>query len=799
MEEFYAHYRETDGTYQQNRDHQKNVAALCEAYCGIPLMKKMAYVTGLMHDAGKSTREWKSYFIKSIQGKSGWGKEKEDHSTLGGEILRSYAPESRITEMAELAIFMHHGLSDCVSMADGSSLVGKRRMKYTVEQTVSLRKICEEDMGLTTEEMKTLFGQARQDMVSLVNELKKLSVDDDGRHPYGNVHFYLGMCQRLLFSVLADADVRDTVDFMENRKTEKRVTDEEMRAVWKEGLDHLERKLEELKTVKNKDSPLTLIREDISGKCEQAAYSHHNRYRLAVPTGAGKTMSALRFALRRAYETDKRHIFYVAPFRSILEQNSEEIRDALGRKEWVLEHHGDVVLEDEEERWRYERLTENWDEVPVVTTTAVQFFRTLFGEKKKNLRRFHSLCNSVIILDEVQALPVKAAGLFNLAVNFLSEMAGSTVVLCTATQPPFERVEENRMKPAANMTAPLKIYEPKFRRTVCFDCTDGGRKNMEIQEAAEFIQEKTSENRQVLAVFNTKGAAGKIYEALKGKINGKLFHLSTSMCAEHRREVLETVKTGLNNQEEIVCISTQLVEAGVDFSFRCVIRSLAGLDNLIQAAGRCNRNGKQPVGTVYIIQMDQEGENLSHLPDIRKSQESMRKILRIYRQDSQALDGRLDSEKAVQAYYNDFFYGREAEECWPVRAEGVSTDLISLLSANKVFAGNKKNLFLKQAFCTAGEKCSLIDEKGGVDVVAPYKGAAELLDQLTQTEDSEGLKQKMRMLQRYTVNLPNSLIRKMGADAIFKREDGILVLNSRYYDDAVGVKAEPGEMVFLDF
>ena len=465
----------------------------------------------------------------------------------------------------------------------------------------------------------------------------------------------------------------------------------------------------------------------------------------------------------------------------------------------MLEHHGDVVFEEEEENWRYERLIENWDEVPVIVTTAVQFFQTLYREKKRNLRRFHSLCDSVIIFDEVQALPVKVMGLFNLAVNFLTELAGSTVVLCTATQPPFEKVAKNRMKRAVDMAGKLSLYEPKFRRVEYYDCTDGGRKSIGIEEAADFIREKAEEEKQVLAIFNTKRAAARVFEALKGKTEGKLFHLSDSMCAENRSDMLAEIRKALKQGEEIVCISTQLVEAGVDFSFGCVVRSLAGLDNLIQAAGRCNRNGLLSMGHVYVILMNGDAENLSSLADIRKRQEGMRKLLRIYQNSPERFEGRLDSEKAIQEYYKEYLRDRNEEEKYPAILDGIPVNLIDLLSDNRKFAGQVQNVLLRQAFKTAGELFSLIDEKGGTDVIVPYKDAEKILQELSETAEQEKRKSLMRKLQRYTVNLTDSTIRKIGQGAIHKREDGILVLKERYYDPQMGVCTEPREMEYLEF
>ena len=799
MKEYVSHYRQTDGVYQTSDTHQNHVADLSKEYCRIRSLKTTAYLTGFHHDDGKLIEDWVSYFKANLQKEQNFSGEKMDHSTLGGLVLESYAPDTFFSQMAETAIFTHHGLADCVSVKDGKALIQERKKKYTAEQIAAVRRTCEQELGLSEEKMKVLCGQAGRELKPLLEQIKRLPYDENRQRVYGNASFYLGMCERLLFSALADADVRDTVDFLENRKTSTGMSEEELHQVWKSGLENLERNLENMKTGKNAGSPLNPIREEISVRCEQAGYSGANLYRLAVPTGAGKTLSALRFALRRAYETKKRHIFYVAPFKSILDQNAEEIRRAVGNRDWVLEHHGDVVFEEEEENWRYERLIENWDEVPVIVTTAVQFFQTLYREKKRNLRRFHSLCDSVIILDEVQALPVKVMGLFNLAVNFLTELAGSTVVLCTATQPPFEKVAKNRMKRAVDMAGKLSLYEPKFRRVEYYDCTDGGRKSIGIEEAADFIREKAEEEKQVLAIFSTKRAAARVFEALKGKTEGKLFHLSDSMCAENRSDMLAEIRKVLKRGEEVVCISTQLVEAGVDFSFGCVIRSLAGLDNLIQAAGRCNRNGLLSMGHVYVILMNGDAENLSSLADIRKRQEGMRKLLRIYQNSPERFEGRLDSEKAIQDYYKEYLRDRNEEEKYPAILDGIPVNLIDLLSDNRKFAGQVQNVLLRQAFKTAGELFSLIDEKGGTDVVVPYKDAGIILQELSETADQEKRKSLMRKLQRYTVNLTDSKIQKIGQGAIHKREDGILVLKERYYDPQMGVCTEPREMEYLEF
>lgn len=795
--DYYSHYREKDDFYQTNQDHQQNVADLCERNCWIPLLKKTAYIAGLFHDNGKNTAEWQEYFLKNCRNNFQTGSEKLDHSTLGGIIAESYEPGSIFADMVRTAIFMHHGVADCVSFDDGIPLAEKRKKKYSREEIFRLRKLCEEEMAESISggenDISSLCRTARAEVLKLVEYLKQLLKNSD--NGYGSIHFYLGMCERMLFSLLGDADVIDTVAFEQNKCRERGRSDEEIHQVWKEAIAHLEQKLQKMKANQKSVSPLNDVREKISEQCEKAAYENATRYRLAVPTGAGKTLSSLRFALTRAERCGMRHIFYVAPFRSILEQNAEDIIDAVGNEKWVLEHHGEVVLEDEEESLRYEHLIENWDEVPIVTTTAVQFFDTLLKAKKRNLRRFHALCNSVIILDEVQAFPPKVMALFNLSVNFLTEVCGSVVVLCTATQPLTEAIAKNKMMETTFMTQSLSAYEPYFRRVMYKDCTDGGNLRWDIEKAAEFIRDKADSEGQVLAIFNTKSTAKQIYNKLKGVTKGELFHLSTSMCAAHRNDVLQNIKKALKIGKRVVCISTQIVEAGWDVSFRCVIRSMAGLDNLIQAAGRCNRNGREKMGSVYLIRMNETAERLESLPEIQKAQEAMAQVLRSY---YKKLGYRLDSEQMIEQYYTAYFLKMQSQFCYPVKY--LQTDVVELLSDNKLFERNRKyGPCLRQAFKSAGEAFSLIEEQKGIDVVVPYGDAVFLLSELEQTMEPGVRKYLMRKLQHYIVNISEYMLKKMGKDAVFQREDGILVLDYRYYDEKTGVKQEPDEMRFLSF
>lgn len=787
---FYSHYRAEDGVYQTNQAHARNVAALAETYCRIPLLKKTVWLTGLHHDDGKNTETWQSYFRASLE--RGGGREKEDHSTLGGLVMGWYDSGSCFLEMVQAAIYMHHGIADCISVQDSSALLEKRKNKYSWEAVAQAAETARELFPEV--DMEKCCKDAKRDLIQLINQIQEFSKKEAGKYLYGPVTFYIGMCERMLLSCLIDADWRDTSDFMAGRETLAGMTETDMQAVWSEGIRHLEARLEGFSV----EGLVGTYRKKISEQCKAAAFSGHTLFQLTVPTGSGKTLSSLRFALHCAQEYHKRHIFYIAPFKSILEQNADEIRKTLGDPNLVLEHHSDVVQTDDEQFWRYERLIENWDESPVVVTTAVQLLNTLFKENRKCIRRFHSLCDSVIIFDEVQALPIKIVELFNMAVNFLTKVCNSTVVLCTATQPLFSEIKENKMLPCARMTERSADDEKAFLRVTYHNCVPDCGSGLSAEQAADFALEQAVRFHQVLMILNTKSAARRVYDALEGRTEGALYYLSTQMCARHRSDVLREIKEKLLSDEPVICISTQLVEAGVDFSFRCVIRSLAGLDNLIQAAGRCNRDGKLDMGHVYLIKMSPETETVSSLPDIRKAQDAMLQFLNAYEKNSEMFGYRMDSEQSIMLFYQFYFYAQQDEMCYQVELGGVSTNLADMLSLNKEFAPKRKDIRLKQAFKSAGEQFRVIEETGGRDVIVAYGKGMELIRRLQTKQDAIQKKMMIRSLQRYTVHLPDNLLRKLGSHALRAIEENtMLLLDERYYSEKTGVMEDASAMPLL--
>ena len=349
----------------------------------------------------------------------------------------------------------------------------------------------------------------------------------------------------------------------------------------------------------------------------------------------------------------------------------------------------------DEETTKQKALSENWD-APVVLTTNVQVLEALFGSGTQSARRMHQLANAVIVFDEVQTLPVKCVQLFNMAVNFLVNNCGSTVVLCTATQPLLDKIEpksralpitaEQQMIPnTRQLFDDLKRVEVKDKTKV------GGWRNDEIKELAG---QKVVESGSVLVIVNTKTSAREIYMQCKQIPNGETYHLSTFMCPAHRMAMLNQIKACLHNKKPGICISTQLIEAGVDISFGSVIRFLAGLDSIAQAAGRCNRHRERLTpGEVLII--NPAKENINRLEDIRIGKEKTERLLGEFKDNPARLGNNIISPEAMEQYYQYYFYQRAKEMNYPVTADspvGREDNLFNLLSVNSLSVEEHKRI-----------------------------------------------------------------------------------------------------------
>jgi len=563
--------------------------------------------------------------------------------------------------------------------------------------------------------------------------------------------------------------------------------------------ENIEHKCREF--AKNKDT-ISLLRSDISARCAAFAKKDARICRLIVPTGGGKTLSGFRYAIERCRMHRKERIFYISPFKSIIEQNSEVIREIAG-DEFFLEHHSDVItkIENEKEQEEYELRSEKWDS-KVIATTLVQFLDTLFSSKMASVRRMHRLCNSVIIIDEIQAIPTKCVSLFNLAMNFLAYVCNATIVLCSATQPLQEET-----KYALIVDREVSITGDCTKDFIAFQRTKIITKikpsGYTYDEAAKFCQEQCKDKGSVLFVVNTKRAAFELYNrlcTLTQEQNTKIVYLSTNMCPVHRNHVIKDMKDCLKSKPQdnrMICVTTALIEAGVDISFPCVIRSLAGLDHIAQAAGRCNRNGE--FGTcseVYVLELSEE--KLRGLQEIADGQVVTDTII---------CNAKYDDLLAVQAqseYFRRFYYVEKDNLEYNVMDLDSKTDLMNLLSTNThrwhAQDGRKKVTFCGQAFATAGSLFHVIEENT-VDILVPYnQDADELIADLNGELQPKQMHEALRKAQKYIVSIYSGMEKALNAvGALVKLSSGAVALRKEYYDEAIGVSLEGKEMEFLMF
>jgi len=524
---------------------------------------------------------------------------------------------------------------------------------------------------LEMEHINNLFNNSKKEIRAILIKINKI----DRSAKFGQ--FAAGMLEKHLFSCVIDADRYYTYTFMEDIEPQKKI---DKSALWNELADVLEIKLKEYPKV----SKIDLLREEISISCRDFGKNQPGIYQLSVPTGGGKTLSSLRYALEHAKKFNKDRIFYIIPFTTIIDQNAKEIKDILGREDIILEHHSNLVIDNDDEQEQYNLLTERWDS-PIILTTMVQFLNTLFSGGTQGVRRMHNLANSVIVFDEIQAIPIKCINMFNSAINFLSNICNATIILCTATQPLLSTTKMPlKLSENPNMIPNSDVKFEQFKRVNLVDKRlIGGYSAVSLKALVLDTMDKVE---SILVILNTKNSAKEVFNELR-KANTDLpeekqyllFHLSTNMCPSHRMKILQDMIEKLGHVR-VICISTQLIEAGVNISFGCVVRSLAGLDNIAQAAGRCNRHGETFCSDVYIVNV--EGENVSKLVDIKEGQECTRRVLDEFKENPDIFDNDLLSPKAMKRYYQYYFHNRSGEMNYTLSKPDNDKSMYDLLAGN---------------------------------------------------------------------------------------------------------------------
>lgn len=561
-----AHSRNDNGHRHNLARHLRSVADLARNFGACFGAADLAFYAGLWHDLGKFHPDFQTYLLQCEADHSARGSG-PDHKGAG--VV--YA--SGCLQPLSLLIHGHHG--------------GLRSMRETW-------RFATEQKSLAT--VQEALAAARQVMPDLA---PASPVSLPGAMEADNLAAEMGL--RLLFSALVDADYLDTeAHFQPGQAEARQGPTVEMAELWR----RFERNQACLSG--NPTSPVGRARQDIYRSAVAAAAQPAGVFRLTAPTGGGKTRAGMAFALQHALRHELRRIIVAVPFTSITEQTAQTYRDIFGRDDQghqiVLEHHSQALAnEDQEEdlaltQVRARLAAENWD-APIVVTTTVQLFDSLFSHATGRLRKIHRLTGSVILLDEVQSLPAPLLETIGDGLRQLAAWGGSTVVLSTATQPTLEAI-----RPLANLDAqeivPNAGHWFAALRRVSYD--------WRLDEETTWVQlaQWMLSEKQVLAVVNLKRDAMALLDALGDE---DALHLSTQMCGNHRRCVIEKVRDRLVAGNPCRLVSTQVIEAGVDLDFPVVFRALAPLDSIIQAAGRCNREGSLDRGRVTVFRPEGPG------------------------------------------------------------------------------------------------------------------------------------------------------------------------------------------------
>lgn len=812
--EFIAHYREKDKKNQSLWVHLQETSLLAGEFASKIGLKKHGELLGLLHDLGKATQEFDQYIRSAVDlidpdeddyidvtGKKG----KIDHSTAGAQIINLHFSGKGndgliASQILSIAIASHHsGLIDALTPNGEDNF--SRRINKSDKKTRAKEALSNlnDKVRHKMEELlsdRLIISQLRQKLLSLQEE-------NDSKE---TLTFKIGLLTRFLFSCLIDADRLDTANFEFPEAGELR--NKVSYVSWSVLIEKLNSYLSKFDNQSDeniKRRKVNALRQDISNQCFKFSSKPKGLYQLTVPTGGGKTLASLRFALNHANKHKMDRIFYIIPFTSIIDQNAETAREVLEDKtdegkfaiDVVLEHHSNLTPDEENTQQRL--LSENWD-APVIFTTMVQFLEALFGFGTRNARRMHQLANSIIIFDEIQTLPIKCVHLFNVAIRFLVQNCGSTVVLSTATQPLLNEVKPKEralhITTEQQMVSDVQKLFKELKRVEVYDQRKIG--GWTYSDLINLIDKEINETGSVLVVVNTKKSARELFQQVKSHLTTQAFHLSTNMCPAHRIEVLNDIRKYLEKKEPVICISTQLIEAGVDIDFGSVIRYLAGLDSITQAAGRCNRNGARPqLGRVFVI--NPQEENLDRLIDIKEGRDIAERILDEYKTDPEQFGGDLLSPKVMERYYQYYFFKRANIMNYPVGSNSVvgrSDDLFELLSTNtktiqefQRINQSYPQILLRQSFMAAAKSFEVIGAPTR-GVVVPYKEGAEIITELCAADNLEKQYKLLKRAQRYSVNVFPDLFDRLFKQKIIREAQkgtGVFYLDTRYYNDEYGM------------
>ena len=597
---FFAHSK--DGvplkSWQPLQEHLENVSHMAAGFAGAFQAQDWGRIAGLWHDLGKGTLPWQAYLRHANGLVDEFAEFYEGHvvhAIVGAQSLFELSREAG--KLLAYCIAGHHG--GMPNWNDEPSRALESNLKKPIPEINYSIPIPEVPFSLPIKIEGRRFG------------------------------FQLQFFVRMLFSCLVDADFLDTEASLSEEKSSLRTG----YPILSELSDRFWENFNTLRCSADSKLAVNQNRESVLGDCLRAAEQEPGLFSLTVPTGGGKTLASLAFALKHAKKYSKRRIIYVIPFTSIIEQNARVFKKMLG-DDAVLEHHCNFFPNDPD--WKSKLASENWD-VPLVVTTNVQFFDSFYANKPSKCRKLHNVADSVVIFDEVQAIPVEKLVPCLEVIKELSVNYGVTSVLCTATQPAIEYSDKfvSGLKNVREIVGDVPKLFLSLKRTEEFYIGE-----LTEQEIAD----KLAQYEQVLCIVNTRQQALDIYKALPE--SDYTIHLSALMYPAHRSVKLDEIRERLDNNQPCRVVSTQLIEAGVDVDFPAVFRVVSGIDSIAQAAGRCNRNGlhEQPCN-VFIFDLPET----SSVSFFKQAAQSAAKLFDSY-------SGQLTSPECVTKYFEDYFW-----------------------------------------------------------------------------------------------------------------------------------------------
>lgn len=686
-------------------------------------------VAGWWHDLGKYSEK----FQRHLRGDHAH----VDHSTVGAQHANKVLSPG-VGRLIAYAIAGHHGgLLDAVDPDGGRSGLDARLKKHEPYFEDALQRA-----------PKSILDQPYPEPPHLdLARTRSLQA------------FQIAFFGRMLFSCLVDADFLATERFMARDRARDRP---DLTFDAPALTARLDQYIKDLPA--NASEIVNRCRADLLHACIEAADHEPGLYSLTAPTGSGKTLSSMAFALRHAARHDLRRVIYVLPFTSIIEQNAEVFRDALGDPHGriVLEHHSSTDPDNEDSRYRL--ACENWD-APIVVTTSVQFLESLFASRTSRCRKLHRIARSVIVLDEAQTLPVEMLRPTLAAIDELCRNYSCTVVLCSATQPAveqrdgfeigFKNVCEIVPDPAA-MARDLERV--RFERAGSIDDDD--------------LVERLAGMDRVLCVLNTRGHAARVFGMLHDRLsNGTCWHLSAAMCPVHRQEVVKAIRERLNHGEPCRVVSTSVIEAGVDVDFPVVYRAMTGLDSIVQAAGRCNRKGRLDIGRVVVFETD-----VKPRPYVKRGGESTREVAAAH-DDPFSLD-------AIESYFALHYW--RYKDRW---------------DKNKVLDCFKDPAKLIFNYRQAAARYRII-EQSQESVIIPLGSVGGNIAEALQKTDRMPNRELLRRAQRYSVGVAKWIADQLiESGACIRLNDQLLVLcRESIYDKWTGLShgttlADPGDLI----